>query len=284
MLRSMVCEITVLRAISLYYLCCKWHLVTSHRRTHTCVRACTRTGTHTPSYLSLRATTSASSWPISRLSRCTNTSWWTLSFTWVCYVLLMWQWSFWGYLYASVLNSLAAHCVLTYVCVLFSESRLCMHWSACCSWVCCAFRDLLCLTCFFLSCHFQFMEEIDKEISEMKITLNARARICAEEFLKNVSVYIGEPHLSVSSPLKLTDSPPYLFIVITFQASPPAPSLLLTCMLLPSTYIPSLSLLSLRPSSVTPFSHPSPHLSPPSTVNPALLWPLPLLLPTFLQF
>ena len=97
----------------------------------------------------------------------------------------------WGYLYASVLNSLAAHSVLTYASVLFSESCF-MHWSACCSWVCCAFRDLLCLTCFF-SCHFQFMEEIDKEISEMKITLNARARICAEEFLKNVSVYIGEP-------------------------------------------------------------------------------------------
>ena len=32
----------------------------------------------------------------------------------------------------------------------------------------------------------QFMEEIDKEISEMKISLNARARIVAEEFLKNV--------------------------------------------------------------------------------------------------
>ncbi|XP_003382623.1 PREDICTED: actin-related protein 2/3 complex subunit 4 [Amphimedon queenslandica] len=31
----------------------------------------------------------------------------------------------------------------------------------------------------------QFMEEIDKEISEMKISLNARARIVAEEFLKN---------------------------------------------------------------------------------------------------
>ena len=31
------------------------------------------------------------------------------------------------------------------------------------------------------------MEDIDKEISEMKITLNARARIVAEEFLKNVS-------------------------------------------------------------------------------------------------
>ncbi len=33
----------------------------------------------------------------------------------------------------------------------------------------------------------QFMEDIDKEISEMKITLNARARVVAEEFLKNVS-------------------------------------------------------------------------------------------------
>ena len=33
----------------------------------------------------------------------------------------------------------------------------------------------------------QFMEDIDKEISEMKISLNARARIVAEEFLKNVS-------------------------------------------------------------------------------------------------
>jgi actin related protein 2/3 complex subunit 4 len=33
----------------------------------------------------------------------------------------------------------------------------------------------------------QFMEEVDKEISEMKLTLNARARIVAEEFLKEVS-------------------------------------------------------------------------------------------------
>ena len=33
------------------------------------------------------------------------------------------------------------------------------------------------------------MEDIDKEISEMKISLNARARIVAEEFLKNVSTY-----------------------------------------------------------------------------------------------
>ena len=31
------------------------------------------------------------------------------------------------------------------------------------------------------------MEEIDKEISEMKLAVNARARICAEEFLKRVS-------------------------------------------------------------------------------------------------
>ncbi|KAF7990692.1 hypothetical protein HCN44_000497 [Aphidius gifuensis] len=29
-----------------------------------------------------------------------------------------------------------------------------------------------------------FMEEIDREISEMKLSMNARARICAEEFLK----------------------------------------------------------------------------------------------------
>lgn len=29
-----------------------------------------------------------------------------------------------------------------------------------------------------------FMEDIDKEISEMKLQMNARARICAEEFLK----------------------------------------------------------------------------------------------------
>ena len=32
-----------------------------------------------------------------------------------------------------------------------------------------------------------FMEEIDKEISEMKLCVNSRARICAEEFLKKVS-------------------------------------------------------------------------------------------------
>merc|ERR1739838_990711 len=31
----------------------------------------------------------------------------------------------------------------------------------------------------------QFMEDIDKEIKEMNLTTNARARICATEFLKN---------------------------------------------------------------------------------------------------
>ena len=40
---------------------------------------------------------------------------------------------------------------------------------------------------FYLYC-MQFMEDIDKEISEMKISLNARARIVAEGFLKNVSI------------------------------------------------------------------------------------------------
>ena len=29
-----------------------------------------------------------------------------------------------------------------------------------------------------------FMEEIDKEISDMKLSVNSRARTCAEEFLK----------------------------------------------------------------------------------------------------
>ena len=33
-----------------------------------------------------------------------------------------------------------------------------------------------------------FMEEIDKEISEMKLCVNSRARICAEEFLKRVRI------------------------------------------------------------------------------------------------
>lgn len=36
-----------------------------------------------------------------------------------------------------------------------------------------------------------FMEEIDKEISEMKLSVNARARIVAEEFLKNVRLAGG---------------------------------------------------------------------------------------------
>lgn len=40
-----------------------------------------------------------------------------------------------------------------------------------------------------------FMEEIDKEISEMKLSVNARARIVAEEFLKNVSVLCSVPHM-----------------------------------------------------------------------------------------
>jgi len=32
----------------------------------------------------------------------------------------------------------------------------------------------------------QFMEDVDKEISEMKLSVNARARIVAEEYLKQV--------------------------------------------------------------------------------------------------
>ena len=38
----------------------------------------------------------------------------------------------------------------------------------------------------------QFMEEIDKEISEMKLAVNARARECALEYLKRVSMILVE--------------------------------------------------------------------------------------------
>ena len=41
----------------------------------------------------------------------------------------------------------------------------------------------------------QFMEDVDKEISEMKLSLNARARVVAESYLSAVSstrfVYIN---------------------------------------------------------------------------------------------
>jgi len=36
----------------------------------------------------------------------------------------------------------------------------------------------------------QFMEDVDKEISEMKLSLNARARIVAESYLSTVSGWI----------------------------------------------------------------------------------------------
>jgi len=36
----------------------------------------------------------------------------------------------------------------------------------------------------------QFMEDVDKEISEMKLSLNARARIVAESYLSTVSKWV----------------------------------------------------------------------------------------------
>lgn len=53
-----------------------------------------------------------------------------------------------------------------------------------------------------------FMEEIDKEISEMKLSVNARARIVAEEFLKNVSsslFYFGESFCVISDFFRSSD-------------------------------------------------------------------------------
>ena len=53
---------------------------------------------------------------------------------------------------------------------------------------------------------FQFMTEIDKEISEMKLCLNGRGRISAVEFLKNVRTkdYVYCIHYTVYIYLKLS--------------------------------------------------------------------------------
>lgn len=40
----------------------------------------------------------------------------------------------------------------------------------------------------------QFMEDVDKEISEMKLSFNARARIVAESYLSTVS----QRHLNIA--------------------------------------------------------------------------------------
>ena len=40
-----------------------------------------------------------------------------------------------------------------------------------------------------------FMEEVDKEISEMKLSLNARARIVAESYLSAVCHFSRDPPL-----------------------------------------------------------------------------------------
>lgn len=45
-----------------------------------------------------------------------------------------------------------------------------------------------------------FMEEVDKEISEMKLSLNARARIVAESYLGTVS------HIAACSSLRYKDN------------------------------------------------------------------------------
>lgn len=37
--------------------------------------------------------------------------------------------------------------------------------------------------------NYRFMEEVDKEISEMKLSLNARARVVAESYLTTVRVF-----------------------------------------------------------------------------------------------
>jgi hypothetical protein len=45
------------------------------------------------------------------------------------------------------------------------------------------FGEVTCFPCL-CSCNFQFMEDIDKEISGMKIAINARARVVANEYMR----------------------------------------------------------------------------------------------------
>jgi predicted nucleotidyltransferase component of viral defense system len=45
----------------------------------------------------------------------------------------------------------------------------------------------------------RFMEDVDKEISEMKLSLNARARIVAESYLVTVSQVFHNPSHHTSS-------------------------------------------------------------------------------------
>ena len=47
----------------------------------------------------------------------------------------------------------------------------------------------------------QFMEDVDKEISEMKLSLNARARIVAESYLSTVSIAHSHSTFLVSDSL-----------------------------------------------------------------------------------
>jgi hypothetical protein len=49
------------------------------------------------------------------------------------------------------------------------------------------------------------MEDVDKEISEMKLSLNARARIVAESYLVTVNLDLLIPLYHTSSVLRKTD-------------------------------------------------------------------------------
>jgi hypothetical protein len=51
----------------------------------------------------------------------------------------------------------------------------------------------------------RFMEDVDKEISEMKLSLNARARIVAESYLVTVNLDLLIPLYHTSSVLRKTD-------------------------------------------------------------------------------
>jgi actin related protein 2/3 complex subunit 4 len=66
----------------------------------------------------------------------------------------------------------------------------------------------------------QFMEEVDKEISEMKLSVNARARIVAESYLLQVILLFFE----LSGHKYLTDKnlEKILGLILIFLSLPPA--------------------------------------------------------------
>ena len=73
----------------------------------------------------------------------------------------------------------------------------------------------------------QFMEEVDKEISEMKLSINARARIVAESYLSTVSGFSPSrsqlPNARKKENWALIQFPPSFFLCYPISSHNDAP-------------------------------------------------------------